>query len=176
MRIAGGGGGPGLVPAHGRGSCRRPEALRALEPTCRQVIEIDDPLRRQALAGLIGELEDTRCAEPAEDRRDRARRGVRAAITAANRVATGDQLSDRELAEVGHALTDLTVRDTLYALAVGRDADEAESLWTVLARRLPPPWRVEALVLVAFCAYARGDGPLAGISLEEAMRCDPNRL
>src|SRR4029077_5000617 len=58
-------------------------------------------------------------------------------------------------------------------LAVGRYAYEAESLWTVLARRLPQPWRVEALVLVAFSAYARGDGPLAGISLEEAMRCDP---
>ena len=138
-----------------------------------RVIEIDDPLRSEALAGLIGELEDTRCAEPAEDRTDRARCGVRAAITAANRVATGDQLSDRELAEVGHALTNLTVRDTLYALAVGRYAYEAESLWTVLARRLPQPWRVEALVLVAFSAYARGDGPLAGISLEEAMRCDP---
>ena len=71
------------------------------------------------------------------------------------------------------ALTDPRVRDTLYALAVGRDAAPAESLWALLARTLPEPWRVEALVLLAFSAYARGDGPLAGVSLEAALRCNP---
>jgi hypothetical protein len=29
------------------------------------------------------------------------------------------------------------------------------------------------LVLLAFSAYARGDGPLAGVSLEAALRCEP---
>ena len=66
------------------------------------------------------------------------------------------------------------MRDTLYALAVGESAGAAESLWAVLARTLPPPWRVEALVLLAFSAYARGDGPLAGVSLEAALRCEPD--
>jgi len=66
------------------------------------------------------------------------------------------------------------VRDTLYALAVGEDAGAAESLWAELARNLPQPWRVEALVLLAFSAYARGDGPLAGVSLEAALRCEPD--
>jgi CheY-like chemotaxis protein len=47
-------------------------------------------------------------------------------------------------------------------------------LWAALARALPDPWRVEALVLLAFSAYARGDGPLAGLSLEAALRSDPN--
>lgn len=65
------------------------------------------------------------------------------------------------------------MRDILYALAVGEGADDVESLWAVLARILPPPWRVEALVLLAFSAYARGDGPLAGVSLQEALRCEP---
>ena len=46
-------------------------------------------------------------------------------------------------------------------------------MWADLARRLPEPWRVEALVLLAFSAYARGDGPLAGISLDAALRCTP---
>jgi hypothetical protein len=27
--------------------------------------------------------------------------------------------------------------------------------------------------LLAFSAYVRGDGPLAGVSLEAALRCDP---
>ena len=31
---------------------------------------------------------------------------------------------------------------------------------------------MEALVLLAFSAYARGDGPLAGVSLDAALRCD----
>jgi len=43
----------------------------------------------------------------------------------------------------------------------------------MLSRTLPEPWRVEALVLLAFSAYVRGDGPLAGVSLEAALRCDP---
>lgn len=42
-----------------------------------------------------------------------------------------------------------------------------------LARILPVPYRTEALVLVAFFAYARGDGPLAGVSLDAALRNDP---
>ena len=69
--------------------------------------------------------------------------------------------------------TDVTVRDTLFGLAIGSAAGAAETLWAALARALPPPWRVEALVLLAFSAYVRGDGPLAGVSLEAALRGDP---
>ena len=94
-------------------------------------------------------------------------------MAAAARVADGQALSEAELAELGCALTDVQVRDTMYALAVGENAGEAESLWALLSRTLPQPWRVEALVLLAFSAYARGDGPLAGVSLEAALRCEP---
>ena len=94
-------------------------------------------------------------------------------MAAAARVAAGDELPDAVLARLACALTDPQVRDTLYALAVGDGAAQAEALWAVLSRTLPAPWRVEALVLLAFSAYARGDGPLAGVSLEAALRCDP---
>lgn len=94
-------------------------------------------------------------------------------MAAASRVAGGASLSGADLAALGCALSDVQVRDTLYALAVGEGAGEAESLWGLLARTLPPPWRAEALVLLAFSAYARGDGPLAGVSLDAALRCDP---
>jgi Domain of unknown function (DUF4192) len=94
-------------------------------------------------------------------------------MTAAVRASTGQVLSDSEVAELGCALSDVQVRDTLYALAVGESAGAAETLWAGLARVLPQPWRVEALVLLAFSAYARGDGPLAGVSLEAALRCEP---
>jgi Domain of unknown function (DUF4192) len=103
-----------------------------------------------------------------------ARRDVRAALAAAARVADGDPLADAEIAVLAAALTDIQVRDTLYALAVGESAGAAESLWALLSRKLPEPWRVEPLVLLAFHAYARGDGPLAGVSLEAALRCNPD--
>lgn len=82
--------------------------------------------------------------------------------------------SDEDMARLAHGLTDPRVRDTLYALAVGADAAAAESLWVMLSRALPEPWRIEALVQLAFSAYARGDGPLAGVALEAALRCDPH--
>ena len=129
------------------------------------VIAVGDAAATAALAGLI--------AEVPEDRSDAdARRDIEAAIAAAARVAAGETLPAATLARLAGALTDLQVRDTLYALAVGETAAQAEALWAELSRRLPEPWRVEALVLLAFSAYVRGDGPLAGVSLEAALRCD----
>lgn len=103
----------------------------------------------------------------------RARADVEHALSCAATVDDGRPLSDADTARLAWALTDPRVRDTLYALAVGDKAAVAEALWADLARRLPPPWRVEALVLLAFSAYARGDGPLAGIALDAALSCAP---
>ena len=116
------------------------------------------------MAGVIREQADVD-VDAASDIRD--------AMAAAARVAAGEVLPDSVVARLACALTDPQVRDTLYALAVGSRAAQAESLWAMLSRTLPAPWRVEALVLLAFSAYARGDGPLAGVSLEAALRCDP---
>lgn len=124
-----------------------------------------DPIRAHA-AGRIAQWQ----ADPD----GRGRSDVEKAIAVAGQVADGGEPTDAELAEVACALTDVAVRDTLYALAVGARAGAAESLWALLSRTLPEPWRAEALVLLAFSAYARGDGPLAGISLEAALRCDPD--
>ncbi|MHA7650523.1 DUF4192 domain-containing protein [Mycobacterium sp. ML4] len=139
-----------------------------------QAVIAADLVRSSALTGVVEHAatlrEIARQADPAACKR----RDVENAMAAAARVINGQPLSDAELAELGCALSDPHVRDTLYALAVGEDAGAAESLWAVLARLLPQPWRVEALVLLAFSAYARGDGPLAGISLDAALRCDPH--
>jgi hypothetical protein len=125
------------------------------------------------LAAVVGEHAESRDVAHRADPDECGRRDVEDAMAAAARVADGQPLSDAELAKLGCALADVQVRDTLYALAVGENADEAESLWALLSRRLPEPWRVEALVLLAFSAYVRGDGPLAGVSLEAALRCEP---
>ena len=138
------------------------------------VVAVDDPEHSAGLAATIEQQAVTREAAHRADPAGCCRRDVQNAMAAAARVASGQSLPDAELAELGCALRDVQVRDTLYALAVGENAGPAESLWAVLARALPQPWRVEALVLLAFSAYARGDGPLAGVSLEAALRCEPD--
>lgn len=138
--------------------------LYARRAELQNVIAVGDPARAAALAASIRNDGGRTDAE--------ARSDVEAAIEAAAQVAGGDELSDATVARLAGALTDFTVRDTLYALAVGENAGQAESLWAELSRRLPEPWRVEALVLLAYSAYVRGDGPLAGVSLEAALRCD----
>ncbi|OMC02804.1 DUF4192 domain-containing protein [Mycolicibacterium fortuitum] len=109
-----------------------------------------------------------------ETRPDAEVRGdVEAAMHAAAQVAEGNVPSGAELARLAIGLADPRVRDTLYALAVGERAEQAEALWALSARNLPDPWRVEALVLLAFSAYARGDGPLAGVALDAALEARP---
>jgi hypothetical protein len=141
--------------------------LYARREDLQQVIEVKDNPRVQRLARRIRK----RLKARADDGDGWARRDIEAAIDAAGRVGNGADLSDAEVAELACGLTDLEVRDTLYALAVGEKAAEAETLWAMLSRILPKQWRVEALVLLAFSAYARGDGPLAGVALEAALRC-----
>ncbi len=125
-----------------------------------------------ALADRISEAEAEARPGRDVDPVGSARRGIETAIQAVEAVGSGTWLADTDVVDIGHHLTDSDVRDTLYALAVGRDAGRAEALWTLLSRRLPSPWRLEALVLLAFSAYVRGDGPLAGIALQEALRCN----
>jgi hypothetical protein len=137
------------------------------------VIAVDDPARSAELADAVRRHAAKRELAHRADPAGCGRRDVENAMAAASRFAGGHTPSGAELARLGCALSDVQVRDTLYALAVGESAGEAESLWALLARTLPPPWRVEALVLLAFSAYARGDGPLAGVSLEAALRCEP---
>ncbi|OMB92255.1 DUF4192 domain-containing protein [Mycobacterium colombiense] len=138
------------------------------------VIAPDDPARTAALADAVRQQAARRRAAHRAHPVRCTRGDVETALAAAGRVAAGELLSDSEMATLGCALTDAQVRDILYALAVGESAGEVESLWALLARTLPTPWRVEALVLIAFSAYARGDGPLAGVSLQEALRCAPD--
>lgn len=148
--------------------------LYARRADLQAVIAMDDPARSAQLVTVMGEQAARRQRAHRADPRGCSRRDVENAIAAATRTAEGQPLSDAELAELGCALADVQVRDTLYALSVGESAAAAESLWAALARVLPSPWRVEPLVLLAFSAYARGDGPLAGVSLEAALSCQPD--
>ena len=135
------------------------------------VIAISDADHTAALEVAIIEAMASRAGRPHDDAA--TREDVEAAMVAASAAARGERPSDADAARLACALLDPHVRDVLYALAVGSKAAQAESLWSTLARSLPSPWRADALVLLAFSAYARGDGPLAGISLDAAIGCDP---
>ncbi len=136
------------------------------------VIATDLDRDAAGIARAVQELDDgPRLGD--QDGKGVQRKAVRGIIAAARRVARGKTLSDPEVARLAYDLTDLTVRDAAYALAVGSSADAAEQLWVYLARVLPPPWRAEALTFVGFFAYARGDGPLAGVALSAALGIDP---
>lgn len=146
--------------------------LYARRADLQAVIAPGDAARCAAVAAVIDDAVAHRRSE-GTDTRDRARRDVEQALAAVGALVDGREPTDIELAWIGCSLTDVYVRDTLCALAIGEHAVAAEMLWSELARALPPPWREEALVLLAFSAYARGDGPLAGVALEAALRGRP---
>lgn len=133
------------------------------------VVAIGDPDRCRRITTAIDEHTAARRDHPD----GRRRHDVENVLAAAARNADGQLLTDTDLAPLACALVDVQVRDTLYALAVGEIAGAAESLWAMLSQTLPEPSRVEALVLLAFSAYVRGDGALAGVALEAALRCHP---
>lgn len=80
---------------------------------------------------------------------------VRSAVAAMRRMAGGVVLTDAELAGVATTLVDVRVRDALFNIGDADETAAAESLWTLLARVLPAPFRTEALTLLAFSAYLR---------------------
>lgn len=147
--------------------------LYARRSDLQAVIATTDPARSQALVPLIDSAAARREDDWRADPDACGRRDVARVLTVAAEVSAGREPADADIVAVACALTDVVVRDTMYALAIGVSAAQAENLWSVLARVLPEPYRAESLVLLAFSAYARGDGPLAGISLESALRIDP---
>ncbi|MFB8281194.1 DUF4192 domain-containing protein [Nocardia colli] len=81
--------------------------------------------------------------------------------------------TDRESAELAAVFADDRVRDGLLSTALSNYQRSAESLWAHLSRTLPTPERAEPAVLLAYSAYVRGDGVLAGIAVQAALDADP---
>lgn len=146
--------------------------LYARREDLQAVIEVGDHDRAAALTELIAAEARRRESEWGSDPDGCGRRDVQRVMALASRVGDGAELDEPDIPAMACALTDVAVRDTLYALAVGTAAENAERLWALLSRVLPSPWRTEALVLLAFSAYVRGDGPLAGVSLDAALKID----
>ena len=141
--------------------------LYARRADLQKVIDVADAAASEALVGVIREQADAEI--------DVARCRSRTAMAAAAQAAAGEELSEALTGPAGvRADRPAGARHALRAGGGGQGRAGRVAVGDAGAERCPTPWRVEALVLLAFSAYARGDGPLAGVSLEAALRCDPD--
>ncbi|MGH3937893.1 MAG: DUF4192 domain-containing protein [Pseudonocardiaceae bacterium] len=130
----------------------------------------DDPatLRRRALLLRTADADHPMSADL------RARRFARLEELHQQAAQGQLELSDRTVTEVASALCDHRVRDACLTWCTGPDAAAGERLWLALVRGTPAPERAEPAALLALTAYLRGDGALAGLALEVALRACPD--
>ncbi|AMY55796.1 DUF4192 domain-containing protein [Rhodococcoides fascians] len=82
------------------------------------------------------------------------------------------ELETTDFARVAVAIGHVQVRDAVLALTLGEDADVVEEFWAHLVRVVPNRERAIAATLLAFSAYVRGDGPMARIAIDAALKAD----
>lgn len=88
---------------------------------------------------------------------------------AVRRARGGDvPATDDEVARLTLALRDHTVRDACLSYTEGEFREGAETLWRSLVQAVPGPDCAEPAVLLALCAYLRGDGVFAQIAVQRA--------
>lgn len=142
----------------------REEVGRSLHP--------DDPSVLSRRAGLLARA--SAAAEPTRgwpDRLDELLRTVRTAVE----LATQDEVSltDEDVVALVDALSDEHIRDYCLGYVETDEVLAAERLWAALVRGTPAPECATPAGLLAFSAYARGDGVYAGIALEFGEAADP---
>lgn len=107
----------------------------------------------------------------AQDRVDRGRRAANAASLDGWRAVVKRfaeppaELRDDEAAALAVSLEDVLVRDEVVTWAL-RDHAAVLGALLALVRRTPPPFDAPACTLLAWVAYAQGDGGLANVALE----------
>lgn len=102
---------------------------------------------------------------------------VRAALTRSER---GDPvISDESVVQLALALSVPEVRDACLASALppgSAHARTAERLWLTMVPQTPAPARAQVATLLAYSAYVRGEGALAGMAVASARAADPDHL
>lgn len=154
------------------------QPIRGSRAELTALVAEDAELQAAVAALLDGALADARMRQAAAVRRGDpaaySRRALEYVLWQIASVESGQQLMAPEFAEIAVALRDRSVRDAMFAVAVGEHARAAEALWSELARVLSGPDRAQSAALLAYSTYVRGDGPLAGIALEAALSTDPD--
>ncbi|MEV5830061.1 DUF4192 domain-containing protein [Spirillospora sp. NPDC052242] len=83
-------------------------------------------------------------------------------------------LTDDEVAWLGVLLTDRRVRDEAW-IRIDEDAPAEDiRFWRDVTRRVRDPYAAGPAALLAYAAYAAGDGGLANIALDRALDADPD--
>lgn len=140
-----------------------------------------------AAARAMSEAIDRACLR-AEALMDRARRngpgnpmrlvvsqGRRAVREAIRLYRGGGRItSEDRIAWLAVSLVHLAVRDDAWARMVPEHRQAHLSLWVDIVRRTDGPWLPASASLLAFTAWQSGDGTLANIALDRALRADPD--
>ena len=90
-----------------------------------------------------------------------------------DRVAGGTPVGPVDAAVLTVGLEDLQARDAVATLILTRE-QELLSLLVQVARQVVPPDDAPVCTLVAWTAYARGDGALANVALDRALAGRPD--
>ncbi len=143
-------------------------AGRVLHASRTELASLLDPAQTRAVTRALAPAQRAVAGVPVDEL-------LRRVLTAVARVAHDGavELTATGVAQLGAALGPVAVRDACFGLAGTAVRDAAEQLWIHLARCLPAPERAAPAVLLAHSAYARAEGPTAGVALETALAADP---
>ena len=97
---------------------------------------------------------------------------VREVRSLLERVRDGVPVGDDDAVRTGAVLHDVAVRDEVAAEWL-EESDALLSLAEAVVRRVGPPHDAPACSLLAWVAYARGDGARANVALDRALATDP---
>ncbi|MER7077312.1 protein of unknown function [Saccharopolyspora kobensis] len=137
----------------------------------RALVEPESP---QAVARWSAKLDVLAEERIEDDAQNRVARDVQLVLAAVQRAASGSALTEDDRLRVLLAVSDTRVRDIALGTALGETARAAEELWLALVRNAPAPELPEVAALLAFSAYLRGEGALAGAALERIERTRPD--
>jgi len=128
---------------------------------------------RQDLADQLTDQHYEQLSAVLNAKQDGYDRSVIRALFAAQRAAQAGQMpTDAAVARYGVALQSYSVRDAVW-FAVDDGRLPGIALWVNLARRLPSPYDAAPLFIAAWSTYRDGNGALAGIAAELALKSDP---
>lgn len=88
-------------------------------------------------------------------------------------------VTDDTVVELALALRHPRVRDACLATALppgSPHATTAERLWLTMVSHTPAPERAQVATLLAYSAYVRGEGALAGMAVASALEADPRHV
>jgi hypothetical protein len=82
-------------------------------------------------------------------------------------------LDDDEVAWLGVLLTSVRLRDELWVRIDQERLDSHVRFWRDVLRRVEERYASAPACLLAYAAYAAGDGGLANVALDRALAADP---